>query len=144
MIANTRRRSLILISVLMMVLMAQAQTQRQPEAFSVQGYPGQANIFQLQGRALVDVQDLARITHGSLSFEGGRILLLLPRADAPKPAGDNAGPSGFSRGFMRAAIEAMASIREWGRSVAGNNPERVSRGQCHVEKHHLGVPGTGW
>ncbi len=29
-------------------------------------------------------------------------------------AGDGAAKSGFSRSFMRAAIEAMASIREWG------------------------------
>ena len=62
----------------------------------------------------MDVQDLARITSGSLSFQGRQIILTLPHCDASAPAGDDAGKSGFSRGFTRAAIEAMAPIREWG------------------------------
>ena len=62
----------------------------------------------------VDVQDLARITKGSLSFEEERIILTLAPNDASEPARDTATKSGFSPAFMRAAIEAMASIREWG------------------------------
>jgi hypothetical protein len=114
MIGNTKRSSLILVALLMMVVMAQAQTERPREALSVQGYPGQATVVQLQGRAFVDVQDLARITKGSLSFEGDRIILTLPRGDASQLASDTGDRAGFSRPFMRAAIEAMASIREWG------------------------------
>jgi hypothetical protein len=94
--------------------MAQAQTQRQREALLVRGYPGEATVVQFQGRAFVDVQDLVRITNGSLSFKTDRIILTLPRGDASEPAVDAAGKSGFSRPFMRAAIEAMASMREWG------------------------------
>jgi hypothetical protein len=90
-----------------------AQAQRQREALSVQGYSGQATVVQLQGRVFVDVQELARITKGSLSFEGQRIILTL-RADASDPAGDAAAKASFSRPFNRAAIEAMAAMREWG------------------------------
>jgi hypothetical protein len=61
----------------------------------------------------VDVQDLARITNGSLSVKGDRIILTLPRCGS-EPTGDDAARSDFSPAFMRAAIEAMASIREWG------------------------------
>jgi hypothetical protein len=100
--------------LLMMVAMAQAQTQRAREALSVQGYAGDAPLVHLQGRSLVDVQDLARITNGSLSFERDRVILMLPRGDASKMGGDEARKSGFSRAFMKAAIEAVASIREWG------------------------------
>ncbi len=114
MIGNTKHRPLILVALLILVAMAQAQTQRQREALSVQGYPGQATVIEFQGRAFVDVQELARITNGSLSFEKDRIILTLPRRDAAEPAGEAAGKSGFSRPFMRAAIEAMASMREWG------------------------------
>ena len=66
------------------------------------------------GHVFVDVQDLARITKGSLSFEKDQIILTLAPSDATEPARDSATKSGFSPEFMRAAIEAMASIREWG------------------------------
>jgi hypothetical protein len=100
-------------AVLTTVFMTSAQTQ-QGETLSVQGYPGQASVRRWQGRIFVDVQDLARITNGSLSFEGNRIILTLPRRDASEQAVDDAGKAGFSPAFRRAAIEAMASIREWG------------------------------
>jgi hypothetical protein len=62
-------RTVMVGAVLMMVVMAMAETQRQREVLSVQGYPGQANVLRSQGHLFVDVQDLARITNGSLSFE---------------------------------------------------------------------------
>jgi hypothetical protein len=107
-------RTVMVGAMLMVVVMAMAQTQRQREALSIEGYTGQANVIRFQGRAFVDVQDLARITNGSLSFEKGRITLTLPGRDASEPVADGAGESSFSRPFMKAAIEAMASIREWG------------------------------
>jgi hypothetical protein len=61
----------------------------------------------------VDAQALAQITNGSLSFEKNRIILTLPSPDDSSSSAD-AHRSGFSRPFMKAAIEAMASIREWG------------------------------
>ena len=91
-----------------------AQSQAQRETLSVQGYQGQATVIRNQGHVFVDVQDLARITKGSLSFEEDRIILTLAPSDASEPARDTATKSGFSPAFMRAAIEAMASIREWG------------------------------
>jgi len=108
-------RSLIAgVLLLLMVITALAQTQSPGETLSVQGYAGQASVIRSQGRLLVDAQDLARITNGSLSFEKNRITLTLPPPDASKPVSDDADTSGFSRPFMKAAIEAMASIREWG------------------------------
>jgi len=61
----------------------------------------------------VDVQDLARITKGSLSFDKDRIILTVPPCDASQKSGDETDKSRFSRAFERAAIEASASIREW-------------------------------
>ena len=46
--------------------------------------------------------------------EEDRIILTLAPSDASEPARDTATKSGFSPAFTRAAIEAMASIREWG------------------------------
>src|SRR5262250_718598 len=107
-------RSLVALALLTIAVLASAQTQRQSETFSIQGYMGQANVIRSQGRVLVDVQELARITNGSLRFEKGRIILTLAPGGAPDSASDSTAKSGFSPAFTRAAIEAMASIREWG------------------------------
>jgi hypothetical protein len=107
------KRPVIVGAMLISAVMALAQTQVQIETLSVQGYQGEATVIRNHGRVFVDLQDLARITKGSLSFEEDRIILTLAPSDASEPARDKA-KSGFSLGFMRAAIEAMASIREWG------------------------------
>ena len=101
-------------AMLVSAVLAPAQTQVQREMLSVQGYPGHATVIRNHGRVFVDVQDLARITKGSLSFEQDRIILTLGPSDASEPARDTATRSRFSPAFMKAAIEAMASIREWG------------------------------
>jgi hypothetical protein len=108
------KRPVTVGAMLMWAVMALAQTQVQREALSVQGYQGQVTVFRNHGHMFVDVQELARITKSSLSFEEGRIILTLAPSDATETARDSATKSGFSPSFMRAAIEAMASIREWG------------------------------
>ena len=114
MFRTIKRTAVTVGASLMIVVMVSAQTQPQGEELSIQDFPGQADVIRLQGRVLVDVQDLARITKGSLSFDGNRIILTLPRRDASEQAVDDAGKAGFSPAFRRAGIEAMASIREWG------------------------------
>ena len=96
----------------------QAQTRVFPQNCKAVPYPkpiyGIAfSVIRYQGRVFVDAQDLARITNGSLSFEKNRIILTLPGSDGSSSS-DETHISGFSRPFMKAAIEAMASIREWG------------------------------
>jgi hypothetical protein len=108
------KRHVIVGAMLMSAVMALSQTQVERETLSVQGCQGQATVIRNRGRVFVDVQDLARITKGSLSFEDERIILTLPPGDASEPARDVATKAGFSRAFMKSAIEAMASIREWG------------------------------
>ena len=108
-----KHRRVMLGAVLLMVAMAMAQSQREREALSVQGYQGQASVIRYQGRLFVDAQDLAQIANGSLSFEKNRIILTLPGPDGSSSS-DEAHTLGFSRPFIKAAIEAMASIREWG------------------------------
>jgi len=115
---------------LMMTGMAPAQTQPQREAMSVQGYSGQANVVRFQGRVFVDVQDLARITNGSLSFNEGGVVLTLPGCEASQQDEGDAAKKGFSRPFMKAAIEAMASIREWGGILQATVQERYPVGNA--------------
>jgi len=107
------KRHVIVGAMLVWSIMALAQSLER-ETLSVQGYQGQATVIRNHGRVFVDVQDLARITKGSLSFEEDRVILTLAPSDASDPARDTAMKLGFSPAFMKAAIEAMASIREWG------------------------------
>jgi len=102
---------------------AQSQNTQQSATLTVNGHSGEAPVIQASGRSYVDVEALARITNGSLSFNGNQILLTLPtpgrgarmtvpqarQAAAPPPPP----PAGFSRDFLKAGIEAMAEIREW-------------------------------
>ncbi len=84
----------------------------------VRGYEGEASIVRVDGRAFVDLQALAQITGSSMSFERGRFVLTLPSAETPAPS-PTVEPvsSGFSRPFMVAGIEALASMREWGSTL---------------------------
>lgn len=101
-------------AALLMVMVAMGQTQGQREVLLVQGYEGQADVIRNQGRVFVDALALARITKGSLNFREGRIVLALPGSDGLETSGDDSTKPAFSRPFMKAAIEAMACIREWG------------------------------
>jgi hypothetical protein len=105
---------LLVVALLSIVVIASAQGQRQTERLSIQGYTGQADVIRSQGRLLVDVQDLARITNGSLSFEKDHIILTLAPGSTSELTPGSTAKHGFSPAFTRAAIEAMASIREWG------------------------------
>ncbi len=112
-VVHMKHKAVMFGVLLLIVAMAMGQSQREREALSVQGYPGQASVIRHQGRVYVDAQALAQITNGSLSFEKDRIILTLARSDA-SPSNGDALVSGFSRPFIKAAIEAMASIRVWG------------------------------
>ncbi len=101
--------------VLQGVGLAQAQ-QPTSSTFTVMGHSGHAPVIQKDGRSYVEVEGLARITGGTLGFQGSQIVLTLPgplvRPGVPAP--DSAPEkTGFSRDFLRAGIEAMSEIREW-------------------------------
>src|SRR5271156_4456945 len=79
---------------------------------TVAGYTGTAPVIQAGGKSYVSIEDLARLTQGSLSFKADQIILTpsIPHNDAP-PA-PPAVKQGFSRGFLTSAIEAMSVLRE--------------------------------
>lgn len=107
-------RGLVLVFVFILAVVVLAAAQTRHVMLTVAGRAGEASVIQRENRLFVDVQDLARITNSSLSFNTDRVLLTLPGADVPARAEENRDPSAFSRPFMRAAIEAMGAIREWG------------------------------
>ena len=131
-------RTVMVAAVLMMVVMAMAETpSHQSETLSIEGYTGQANVIQYQGRALVDVLDLARITNGSLRFEKGGItltLLVRRRRRAMELINQVFPPlhEGSDRGD--------GVYQTIGRNAAGDCPEWVSRSKHHGWKHDRRTP----
>lgn len=112
-----------LLPLVLVVLTAtiQAQVQQQNRTVVVNGQTGEATVVQLNGRTYIDMESLARIANGSVSFRGNQIALTLSTADtarAASPPSGTAGNPGFSREFATAAIEEMALMREWASTLA--------------------------
>jgi len=106
---------LTLAALLVLAGLVLSQATSQSATLVVNGQAGQAPVIQIKGRPYVDVESLARIANGSLSFKGNQITLTLPGspASAPAPQASQPPASGFSKEFMRAGIEEMSIIREW-------------------------------
>jgi hypothetical protein len=92
-------------------------TESQPGGtLSVKGYTGTTPLVEMNGRSYVDLEALARLIEGSLSYAQNQVTLTLPSAAGEPPSGEtpaDEAKQGFSKPFVRAAIEQMAVIREW-------------------------------
>jgi hypothetical protein len=110
-----------LFALLFASVMALGQAQQQSTTLVVNGKSGQVPVIQTSGRTYVDVEALARLANGSLSFRDNGIALTIPSSPASASAAaeaPTADDSSLSRGFMKAGIEEMALLREWGAAVA--------------------------
>jgi len=86
---------------------------QQTRTLIVTGHLGELAVVEVSGRSYVEIEGLARLAKGSLSFNGNQIILTLPGAVAAPPAATQTPPSGFTKEFIRAGIEEMSVIREW-------------------------------
>jgi hypothetical protein len=119
---STSSRWWIIAVVLAFSGVAPTQDNRLKRTLVVNGQSGDATIVQINGRSYIDLETLARIANGSLSFQGTRIVPTIPSssADTPPmvPADRQATDSGLSNDFMRAAIQDLATIKEWYSTLA--------------------------
>jgi hypothetical protein len=105
-----------------------AQQANQNRELIINGQSTQVRVIQLNGHSYVDLEALASAVNGSLSFAGSQIAFsvpigsatLAPAAATAKPAFPPAPASnpGFSSGFLNAAIEEGATLREWHAALA--------------------------
>ena len=109
------RKILLLAACLLIPRLALSQVPRQSGTLSVNGYPGQVPVIQVNGRSYVEIESLARLTSSSMSFRAKQIILTLPATatNTAAPETNQPVPSGFSKEFLRAGIEEMTAIREW-------------------------------
>jgi hypothetical protein len=108
---------LILVGLLATQELALSQTAQENRTLIVSGQPGQAPVIRWKGRSYVDVEALARLADGSLSFKGNQITLTLPASAASTPIAtpfaSKTTNSAFSKDFLKACIETIAVIEEW-------------------------------
>jgi hypothetical protein len=103
----------VLTALLMLPANANAQAPQSASTFTIAGHEGEARILQLHGKSYVEIEALARLTQGTLSFNANRTILTLPPSDATEQASTPPAKAGFSRAFTEAGIEELSVIREW-------------------------------
>jgi hypothetical protein len=107
-------RTLILVVLLLVPELALTQSLEQSTTLTINGHAGKAPVIQIDGKSFVEVEALARLTNGSISFKANQITLTLPiSSSGTTPQGDPEAKSGVSREFLKAAIEEITVIREW-------------------------------
>jgi hypothetical protein len=127
--SGKRGNSRTIVALLTLSLLAVTLAAQQSTSLVVNGQQGDAKVVQVQGHNYVEIDGLARLTNGSISFKGNQIVLTLPGTEAAS-AGSKSTPD-FSKDFLTAGIEAMARVREWHSAL-----------KTAIER---GVPlGTGW
>jgi len=127
-------RAGVLFFVMPAIVFAQAASSPNT-SLTVSGHSGQAPVIQRNGRSYVDVEALARLTGGTLGFQGSHIVLTLPNPTAQPAVAQQPQPThpedrGYSRDFLRAGVEQMSVVREWRSAIENavrtNNPVEES------------------
>jgi len=111
-----KTRIVSLIITLAMNVSVKAMSQEQLQTLVVSGHAGSVPVTQMNGKNYVEVEALAQVANGTLSFSGNQVTLTLSTASGNAAAAAAASPEpnkGFSREFLRAGIEAMSTLREW-------------------------------
>jgi hypothetical protein len=89
----------------------------QPKAavnsLAVKGYSGQAPVIQVNGKSYVEVEALARVTNGTLSFQANQVTLSLPGPGAAPASTQTDGPARLSKEFLKAVIDELSVLGEW-------------------------------
>lgn len=121
---RTRVTLCVIVSLPILVMALAAQPQR---TLLVSGHSGELAVMEMGGRSYVEIEALARLANGSVSFNGNQIVLTLPAPAGNTPATTSVPsqsvPVGFTKEFIRAGIEEMSVIREW-RSTLTNAVQR--------------------
>lgn len=107
---NAIRTSMMLVAILMLPLLILVA--QETSSLLIEGPQGQTRVIQVQGKSYVEVDELARITGGSLRFVGNQMILTLPRSDTPAQAAPQPA-AGLSKPFLTGGIETMREILEW-------------------------------
>jgi hypothetical protein len=101
------------LPVLILLAPAIALTEPQKVTLQVKGFTGTAPVVQLNGKAYVELESLARITNSAIRFQGNQVLLAWGAG-----ASDGEPAPALSKSMMRAGVDEMSAISEWRSALA--------------------------
>lgn len=121
-VLSTKPRPLVLILAFGVISWPMwPQVRQDNRNIVVNGKSGDMAVLEVNGRTYVDVETLTRIAHGSVMFQGNRILLDLPAAPGERgtlESNPEKSQSRFSQAFVKAAIEEITLMHEWASLLA--------------------------
>lgn len=100
-------------ALLMLAANSNAQTPPGATTLKIAGYAGEAQLLQMNGKSYVEIETLARLTKGTLSFKANQTTLTLTPAGAAVQASAPHAKAALSTAFVQAGIEEMSLVREW-------------------------------
>lgn len=99
-----------------------AQTSHESRTLVINDRSGKMALLKMGDKTYVDLKRLIQIAHGSITYEGNRIVVTMTCADTISSAtATQAEPSSttnLSHEFAKAAIEEISLLREWASTLA--------------------------
>ena len=109
------------ISFLILLGVAVSQSSHRKRTLVINGHSGDAIIYEIDGKSFVDLETLARVANGSMSFQNNQIVLTLPPASESgiRPTDTrHTSDLNFSAEFMREAVQTLATLKDWTNTLA--------------------------
>jgi len=128
--------AVMLTALLMLPVKVSSQSPQKANTFRISGHAGEAQILQLNGKSYVEIETLARLTQGTLSFKANQTTLTLPSSDSGGQASEPHAKAGFSTAFVQAGIEEMSVIREWRIAIVNAVQNNTPVSEDWVSTHH--------
>ena len=105
-------------AALMLSFVIFAHAQLETRTLTINGHSGKITIYRVEGKSFVDLETLARTANGTVAFRGDEIILTFPTSSAASPAASPPPSEGMTRGFMTAAVQDLALIKDWQNTMA--------------------------
>jgi hypothetical protein len=128
--------AVLLTALLMLPAMGSSQTPQKANTFTIAGHAGEAQLLQVNGKSYVEIETLARLTQGTLSFKANQTTLTLPSSNSGRQASAPHAKAGFSTAFIQAGIEEMSVIREWRIAIVNAVQNNTPVSEDWVAAHH--------
>lgn len=86
----------------------------------VNDYSGKVVLVEMGDKTYIELRQLVQIAHGSVAYEGNQVIVTLPAASGSASAAksDESKASTLTRDFIKAGIEEISLMREWGSTLA--------------------------
>ena len=123
---------------------ALAQDVSQNRTLVISGQPGNVPVIQVNGRSYVDLEALARVSNGSLSFAGNQIVLTLPGTSASATATPVAAPGpSIESGIFKRFFESRHRGSRDAKGMARSSRERHTKWKPGHERYACAVSRPG-